>query len=113
MKENEMNFQTLHPCKRHGVSIPRHLYDIFKDYILKQIDLRKEVALDELIADAILVHSSRFESEVAWYLLTVKLDLEARGIIHVRIQTKGERRQIIRIKRSRLLYLNKLKETVI
>jgi hypothetical protein len=96
------NIVTRHPSKRYGVAIPRYHYNVFKEYILTELGVRKEVALDELLADAVRLFSPRFAAEVPWYFLTVKLDLEARGMIQVRIQTKGERRQIIKAKRHRL-----------
>ncbi len=72
---------TLHPQGKNGVNIDKVKYDIIKDYILKTIRNHEEITYQRLNDLAVLELSPTFDGKVAWYLVTVKLDLEARNII--------------------------------
>tara|TARA_R110002074_G_scaffold133619_1_gene277311 strand:+ start:121 stop:411 length:291 start_codon:yes stop_codon:yes gene_type:complete len=72
---------TLHPEGKKGVNILVSKYTIMKEFILKTLSEREKISYKELnkLANASLKDS--FEGSVAWYLVSVKLDLEARKII--------------------------------
>lgn len=80
-KMNEEKIMTLHPEGKKGVNILRRRYDTIKDFILKTIDVRGEIGFDELTDLAVDNLSNTFDGKVVWYIVTVKLDLEARKII--------------------------------
>lgn len=77
----EEKILTLHPQGKQGVNILARRYEPIKNFILKTIRQRKEITFEELcdLAEAELTDS--FDGKVLWYLVTVKLDLEARGTI--------------------------------
>ena len=72
---------TLHPQGKKGVNIAKHKYDQIKDYIIKRLNEIPEITFDQLSDDALKDLEKSFDGKVLWYLVTVKLDLEARQII--------------------------------
>ncbi|NHJ12889.1 MAG: hypothetical protein EAX95_04395 [Candidatus Thorarchaeota archaeon] len=88
---------TQHPTGKEGVNIELDKYTMMRKAILEvltrvdQIDymqLREEVK-KRLLGD--------FRGSIGWYYTTVKLDLEARGIIE---RVPGKKPQIIRLKKK-------------
>lgn len=72
---------TLHPQGKEGVNIEKQKYDLVKDAILSSIKECGEIAFGEL-SGAVASHlPESFDGSVGWYTTTVKLDLEARGLI--------------------------------
>ncbi len=93
--------ETLHPDPdKSGVNIDRGKYEQMRTAILDAI--RKEpgitfAALTEAVGEQL---AGGFEGSVSWYLTTVKLDLEARGLVErmpgrgpQRLQLAGSARQ--------------------
>ncbi len=78
---NEDKILTLHPQGKKGVNILKRKYDFIKDFIIKTIDKRTEIRFEELSDLAQEELTDSFDGKVLWYVVTVKLDLEARGII--------------------------------
>ena len=72
----------MHPEGKKGVSIAKHKYDFIKDFIVETLQNRGEMTYKELNDFAIKQLSETFEGKVNWYVVTVKLDLEARKIIN-------------------------------
>jgi len=72
---------TLHPQGKKGTNISRRRYEVIKDYILALVSKHNEITYEELNDRAIQDLSATFDGKVGWYVVTVKLDLEARGII--------------------------------
>ncbi|MBL7996499.1 hypothetical protein JNM05_14120 [bacterium] len=72
---------TLHPQGKKGVNILKRRYDIIKDFIIETIEKHKEITYEDLNDLAIEKLTDTFDGKVVWYIVTVKLDLEARGII--------------------------------
>lgn len=72
---------TLHPQGKTGVNISLEKYTTIKDYILKVLEQYKTITYHDLNFMAIKDLQATFDGKVAWYLVSVKLDLEARGII--------------------------------
>lgn len=78
---NDEKIMTLHPKGKKGVNILKRRYDTIKDFILKTIDMHEEISFDELTDLAVDKLSTTFDGKVMWYVVTVKLDLEARKVI--------------------------------
>ena len=78
---DENKIVTLHPQGKKGVRIDRKKYDTIYDFIIKTLKNRKEITYSELNDLAVDQLSKTFDGKVPWYVVTVKLDLEARGII--------------------------------
>ncbi|MDB4297673.1 hypothetical protein N9901_02845 [Flavobacteriaceae bacterium] len=72
---------SLHPQGKNGVNILKHKYDVIKNYILQTLETNTVISYQELNRAAIIELSPTFDGKVGWYLVSVKLDLEARGII--------------------------------
>lgn len=78
----EDKITTLHPkTGKAGVNISREKYDLMRETIEAALTERQELTFSELGAEVGRKLENRFEGSVAWYYTTVKLDLEARGII--------------------------------
>ncbi|MGF1635580.1 MAG: hypothetical protein ACFCUU_00805 [Cyclobacteriaceae bacterium] len=77
----EEKILTLHPTGKKGVNILKRRYDTIKDFIVKTIENRNEITFDELSDLAVEKLSDTFDGKVMWYVVTIKLDLEARNII--------------------------------
>ncbi|MEQ9064055.1 MAG: hypothetical protein RIE58_07750 [Vicingaceae bacterium] len=80
MKKEE-RILTMHPQGKKGVHIALSKYDLIKDFILKTVQSAGEIThvdLNDLAVDQL---TSTFDGKVVWYIVTVKLDLEARGLI--------------------------------
>ncbi|MBR06101.1 MAG: hypothetical protein CMP48_00300 [Rickettsiales bacterium] len=86
---------TLHPEGKQGVNISRSKYETIREFILKTLKEAGELSfadLDDLAVDSL---SETFDGKVTWYIVTVKLDLEARGEIE---RVKGKKTQHLRLK---------------
>lgn len=72
---------TLHPEGKQGVNIEKDKYEGIKAAILKSIQARGTIPFQEL-PDAVEANlDGPFDGSIGWYTTTVKLDLEARGVI--------------------------------
>ena len=72
---------TLHPEGKKGANISKEKYSAIKEFIISTISKRKEISYSELNDLAKKKLTKNFEGSVPWYLIIVKLDLEARKII--------------------------------
>lgn len=72
---------TLHPQGKRGVNILKRRYNIIKEFILDTIENRGAITYSELTDIAVDELASSFDGKVVWYIVSVKLDLEARNII--------------------------------
>jgi hypothetical protein len=95
-KMNEEKIMTLHPAGKHGVNILKRRYDVIKDFILKTLKSNKEISFEELTDRAVDSLTKTFDGKVVWYIVTVKLDLEARGIIERIPGTSPHKLRLIR-----------------
>lgn len=77
----EERIETLHPQGKKGVNILKRRYDLIKDYIINTIKKRREITFEDLSDLAVEELTDKFDGKVLWYIVTVKLDLEARGLI--------------------------------
>jgi len=77
----ETKILTLHPKGKKGVNILRRRYDVVKEFMLDTIGEHGEISYSDLNDLAVDKLTDTFDGKVPWYVVTVKLDLEARGII--------------------------------
>jgi hypothetical protein len=73
--------RTLHPEKKQGVNISREKYEIICEAILTVLRSHKEITFMNLSRAVEKEVKGNFEGSVTWYVTTVKLDLEARGLV--------------------------------
>jgi hypothetical protein len=78
---SEKKILTLHPEAKQGVNILKRRYDLIRDFIVSTINEHKEISYRELNNLAVKKLKQSFDGSVSWYIVTVKLDLEARKII--------------------------------
>lgn len=77
----ETRIMTLHPDGRQGVNILERRYDQMKTFIIQQLKAKPEMSFAELTNVAKQELKDKFDGKIGWYVVTVKLDLEARQII--------------------------------
>ncbi|MCI4668888.1 MAG: hypothetical protein MRZ79_12195 [Bacteroidia bacterium] len=77
----EERFLTLHPQGKKGVNILKRRYEAMKDFILSTISSYGEISYQDLNDLALDELKSSFDGKILWYLVSVKLDLEAREMI--------------------------------
>ncbi len=83
--------KTLHPQGKKGVNIDRSKYDTVRQAI--ELVLREQPGttfnrLTELVRERI---GGTFDGSVSWYVVSVKLDLEARGVVQ-RVDNRSPQR---------------------
>ena len=72
---------TMHPQGKKGVNISKEKYDQIKTTLLQILTDEGPITyklLNDLIIEKL---RGKFDGKIPWYVVTVKLDLEARGII--------------------------------
>jgi hypothetical protein len=78
----EARILTRHPEPgKSGVNVAKKKYDLMRETILEAIRARGEIALQDLLEDVEQRLAGRFDGSIPWYVITIKLDLEARGLI--------------------------------
>ena len=87
---------TLHPKGKTGVNIDCRKYEKIKFAIIKSFPAGSELTFKDLNTKVIKRLRDSFDGSIPWYVETVKLDLEARGIIE---RLPGKSPQILRIRR--------------
>lgn len=87
---------TLHPQGKKGVNILREKYDLIKDYLLDKIESHGEITYEKLNDMAVKDLSKTFDGSVPWYVVSVKLDLEARKIIERIPKTSPHKVRIVK-----------------
>lgn len=92
---SEEKILTLHPEEgKSGVNISKQKYDVIRSAILKALEKEDDPTFREL-GDAVEKQlEGNFDGSISWYYTTVKLDLEARGVIE---RIEGSRPQRIRL----------------
>ena len=77
----EERIMTLHPGGKQGVRIVKSKYDQVRNFILDKVKAHGDLSFDELTDMATEELAPVFDGKVIWYMVTVKLDLEARALI--------------------------------
>ncbi len=86
--------RTLHPEKKQGVNISKEKYELIRDAILSTLHKQNEISFMNLSRAVEKQVNGNFEGSVNWYVTTVKLDLEARGVIK---RVPNSRPQLVRL----------------
>lgn len=74
--------RTLNPDPRKmGSNISRGKYDQIRNAIILALQQTEQLTFNELRTAVETQLDGQFEGSISWYYTTVKLDLEARGII--------------------------------
>ncbi|PJB57504.1 MAG: hypothetical protein CO098_11405 [Bacteroidetes bacterium CG_4_9_14_3_um_filter_41_19] len=84
-RQIEEKIITLHPLGKKGANISLVKYQQIKDFIVETIAKHGEITFTKLSEIALKELTGKFDGKIKWYVVTVKLDLEARQIIE-RIQ---------------------------
>lgn len=66
---------------KQGVQIDRAKYDYIKGIIIEHMKKVEDIGFSELMDILRINYQNEFDGSINWYYTTVKLDLEARGII--------------------------------
>jgi hypothetical protein len=90
----EKRIMTQHPEGKIGVNITQEKYDVMRQAILDSLRVHGERDFKEMIEDVRTKLGKKFDGSISWYVTTVKLDLEARGIIQ---RIPGETPQRLRL----------------
>ena len=77
----EAKIRTLHPNGKQGTNISQAKYEVIKQAILEALQARPGLTFTELTQEIEARLAGNFEGSVNWYVTTVKLDLEARGLV--------------------------------
>lgn len=79
----EKRILTLHPKGKNGVNILERRYNMVKETILSVLEENGgEMYYQDVNEEAKRKLSGFFDGKIPWYVVSVKLDLEARGIIN-------------------------------
>jgi hypothetical protein len=73
--------KTLHPEGKQGVNISRAKYDTIRTAVLNVVDEQGEMRFKDLPTAVEAELEEPFDDSLTWYVTTIKLDLEARGLI--------------------------------
>lgn len=93
---NETKIMTLHPSGKQGVNILLRRYEVIKDFILLKLKEHSEICFYELTNLSVKELSESFDGKVVWYMVTVKLDLEARKLIERVPKTSPHKLRLIK-----------------
>jgi len=85
--------QTLHPIKKSGVVMHEKIYAVVFDFILSAVHQENELTMIRLLELANLNFPDPLEGNLAWHLYHVKLDLEARGLVKIKMIEKDNRQR--------------------
>lgn len=72
---------TRHPHGKAGVNISKEKYNQIRKFIMTNIDAEGEISFEEITDRAVEQLTDTFEGSVPWYIVTVKLDLEAKNVL--------------------------------
>lgn len=78
---DEPRIMTLHPQGKKGVHILQRRYDQIRRFIMETVEQDGPITFEELSDRAVDELTPVFDGKVLWYVVSVKLDLEARGLI--------------------------------
>lgn len=96
MKESDDKIMTRNPDKnKKGVNIDRAKYDTIKHAIIKCLR-KQELSAFQMFDQIKESLNGKFDGSINWYGETVKLDLEARGLIERIPDTKPQLYRLIK-----------------
>lgn len=78
----EEQIRTRHPDpSKNGINISKRKYDQVCEVIVQTLQDEGSLTFTELGNEVTTKLDGRFEGAIGWYYTTVKLDLEARGVL--------------------------------
>jgi hypothetical protein len=83
------------------LSLSTPVYESIKQFILSVVKEKSEVLFTELLDQAERDKTILFEGDMGWCFMVVKRDLEARGIIKVKVGLGPRRAQVLSLNKSR------------
>ena len=87
---------TLHPAGKQGVNIDKRKYDMVRQAVEEALQAQPGATYSEL-TDAVGQRiGDVFDGSVGWYVTSVKLDLEARGVLERVDGRSPQRLQLVR-----------------
>lgn len=90
----EHRILTRHPEGKSGVNISRTKYDAVREAIVRSLRADGDLTFTSL-ARAVERRLPGFDGSIPWYAESVKLDLEARGLIERVPNTRPQRLRLI------------------
>ena len=78
---NQTNILTLHPRGKQGVNISKKTYDTVKNCLLDIVKENPGINYTDFQLEAQKRLQDKINGSAGWYTATIKLDLEARGMI--------------------------------
>lgn len=112
MKQDNELIQTLLPDGRKGELLSKSEYEKWSRFILSVLNSEEDFTLNGLLEKALQKKSGPADNKAGWYILQVKRDLEARGLIKV-VATEQKHTFFIKLTRqglTKLHYENQLLE---
>lgn len=91
MKEEKVHLQ--HPEGKHAPAIGRKTYDLFEKAVIATLKKKSPLtfaAIAEGVNTYVAKHTPSFEGSPEWYTVSVKLHLEATGVIEAYME-KGRK----------------------
>lgn len=82
MKNDHEKIQTFLPDGTKGESLVKSKYERWSAFILSALNTDENFTLNDILERARANSSVVLQNEIAWNILQVKRDLEARGLIH-------------------------------
>jgi hypothetical protein len=87
---------TRHPeLGKSGVNVDRQKYYVIREVILESMRAHDEITFKDLVRDVRRKLEGTFDGSISWYVTTVKLDLEARGIIERIPNSRPQRLRLV------------------
>jgi hypothetical protein len=87
---------TRHPDPaKQGVNIEKAKYDLVREAIVSSVREHGEITFKALTEDVDHRLAGRLDGSVPWYVVSVKLDLEARGIIRRLPKSRPQRIRLV------------------
>ena len=82
---------TLHPAGKQGMNISKAKYEVMAEAIRVALSAQGEMTFKELNAAVGEQLEGDFDGSIGWYCISVKLDLEARGVLERLADSKPQR----------------------
>jgi hypothetical protein len=80
--------------------MPRNFYDLTRAFIIDTLSANKEVSLHDLLEIGNKGLRVLPPEDISWFILKVKIDLEARKVLRVKKGIGPQRTQIISLRKS-------------
>lgn len=96
MKNKEVKIMTQHPQGKEGTNIDKLKYDAMRKAIVQTLETEGEMTFQALNDAVGAKLEGNFEGSIGWYYTTVKLDLEARGVLERADKSSPQRIRLVK-----------------